>query len=158
MSNSFGDLISRFEAGVAALEQAVADVTAEEAVTRTEPGTWSIQEVVVHLADSGEINIDRMKRALTEDNPLLLYADESAYIEKLHPHAQSLTDAVQSIIICRRQWARVLRQLDDKDFERIATHNRAGERTVLKMLQMETDHLEYHLNFIAGKLARLRGC
>ena len=33
------------------------------------PGKWSIKELVVHLADSDSISIDRMKRILTEDDP-----------------------------------------------------------------------------------------
>ena len=54
------------------------------------PGQWSILELVLHLADSDCISIDRMKRMLTEDNPPLLYADESAYVERLCSHEQSL--------------------------------------------------------------------
>ena len=45
------------------------------------------------MADSDEIAIDRMKRILTEDNPPLLYADESSYIARLMPHDQSVEDA-----------------------------------------------------------------
>ena len=46
------------------------------------------------FAPSDAIGIDRMKRVITEDNPPLLYADESAYVQRLFPHDQSLDDAV----------------------------------------------------------------
>jgi len=50
---------------------------AADSVARPGPGQWAILEVVVHLADSDAISIDRMKRMLAEDNPPLLYADET---------------------------------------------------------------------------------
>jgi uncharacterized damage-inducible protein DinB len=139
------------------LRDAVADVSPAEALERPGPGDWSIQEIAVHLADSDAIHIDRMKRVLTEDSPQLLNADESAYAARLHPHEQSLADAVDLVVIGRRQWARVLAQLDDDDFERTGTHDEAGTRSVLDMLRGATDHLEHHLGFVAAKLARLRG-
>ena len=55
------------------------------------PGDWSIQELVIHLADSDAIAIDRMKRILTEDNPPLLNADETAYVHRLLPNEHRST-------------------------------------------------------------------
>ena len=61
---------------------------------RPGPGDWSILELVIHLTDSDCIAIDRMKRMLTEDEPPLLYADETAYVRQLATHEQSLEDAL----------------------------------------------------------------
>ena len=86
--------IDEFESGGPRLRAAIAGLTAAELKSRGEPGKWSIHEIVVHLLDSDEIAIDRMKRMIIEENPTQLYADETAYIEKLHPHEQSLEDAL----------------------------------------------------------------
>ena len=51
------------------LRQAVQGLTREDLIARPGPVDWSIQELVIHLADSDAIAIDRMKRILTEDNP-----------------------------------------------------------------------------------------
>ena len=83
----------------------------------TEPGgnaNWRIADLpqwVVgwFLADSDAIAIDRMKRILTEDNPPILYADETAYVDRLLPGEQSLEDALTLFDLGRRQWSRVLR-------------------------------------------------
>src|SRR5580700_8987080 len=120
------ELIESFAAGGEALRQAVRGLTREDFLARPGPGDWSIQELVIHLADSDAIAIDRMKRVLTEDNPPLLYADESAYIARLLPHEQSLEDALTLFEVGRRQWSRVLRRLPDEAFSRIGTHNRRG--------------------------------
>ena len=66
-------LIETYVAGPAKRRAACAGLTRNELTARPGPGAWSILEVVVHLADSDAISIDRMKRMLTEDSPPLLY-------------------------------------------------------------------------------------
>jgi hypothetical protein len=149
-------LIDDFEAGGAKLRRAVAGLSNEQAKTRVEPGKWSILEVVVHLADSDAIAIDRMKRILIEDNPTLLYADETAYVEKLYTHEQSLDDAVDLIEIGRRQFARVLRKLPAEAFQRGGTHNRRGRLTLGQFVEDYVNHIDHHLKFITGKRERLK--
>jgi hypothetical protein len=66
-----------------------------------------LEALIIHLADSDCIAIDRMKRMLTEDNPPLLSADETAYVQRLARHEQSLDDALTLFEVGRRQFARV---------------------------------------------------
>jgi len=108
----------------------VEGLTREELLARPGPGLWSIQEVVIHLADSDAISIDRMKRVVTEDNPPLLYADETAYVERLHCDQQDVADALLLFEVGRRQWARTLRCLPEHDFARTGHHNRRGSMTL----------------------------
>src|SRR5438552_14854264 len=123
-------LIDAYEQGGAKLRRAVAGLTPEELRARPGPGKWSIQELVIHLVDSDSIAIDRMKRMLTEDNPTLLYADETAYVQRLASHEQSLEDALTLFEVGRRQFGRVLKALPDEAFKRRGMHNRKGVVTV----------------------------
>ena len=148
-------LIDAYEAAPARLRAACAGLTREELTARPGPGKWSILEVVVHIADSDAISIDRMKRILTEDNPPLLYADETAYNDRLHPHEQDLEDALTLFDVGRRQFARVLRLLPDEAFRRKGTHNRKGEVTLGAMVAGYVEHVEEHLKFVRGKRANL---
>ena len=111
--------------------------------------------MVVHIADSDAISIDRMKRMLTEDDPPLLYADETAYVLRLHTHEQDLEDALTLLEVGRRQWARVLRKLPDEAFQRTGQHNRRGTVTVGGMVADYVAHIDDHLKFIVGKRANL---
>ena len=149
------DLIDQYEAGAAKVRRAVAGLTAEEVRARPGPGAWSVLEVVIHLADSDAISIDRMKRILTEDNPPLLYADETAYVERLQTHEQDLEDALVLMKVSRRQWARVLRRLPNEAFERAGTHNRRGGVTLGEMVAGYVKHVDDHLKFVVGKRANL---
>jgi len=148
-------LIEEFEACGPRLRQAVAGLSSEDLTARPGPGDWSILELVIHLADSDSIAIDRMKRMLIEDNPPLLYADETAYVRLLASHEQSLEDALTLFEIGRRQFARVLRTLPDEAFDRAGTHNRRGILTVGGSVKDYIDHVAHHLAFLLEKSARL---
>ena len=148
-------LIEEYAACGPRLRQAVTGLTRDELTARPGPGKWSILELVLHLTDSDCIAIDRMKRMLTEDNPPLLYADESAYVELLCSHEQSLEDALMLFEAGRRQFARVLRALPDEAFDRRGTHNHRGVLTVGGSVKDYIDHVDHHLAFLLGKRARL---
>src|SRR5271166_2428754 len=92
---------------------------------------------------------------LTEEDPPLLYADETAYVDRLFSHEQSLEDALTLFEVGRRQFARVLRVLSDEAFDRRGMHNRRGVVTVGGSVKGYIDHVNHHLEFVAAKRARL---
>ena len=149
------EMIDEYENSPARLRAATEGLTDAEIRARPGPGKWSILEVVVHITDSDAIAIDRMKRMLIEDNPPLLYADETAYVEKLFPHDHSLEDALLLLEIGRRQFARVLRKLPPEAFDRTGAHNKSGTKTVGGMVKGYIDHIDEHLVFVHGKRANL---
>lgn len=150
------ELIEKFVAGGGVLRESVKGVTRDEALARPGPGKWSIQELVIHLADSDAIALDRMKRVISEKNPTLLSADEQAYVDHLHCDAQSLDDAVTLFALGRTQFARVLRALGPEAFDRFGSHNVAGKLTLRDLLETYTDHLDHHLAFLRQKRERIR--
>jgi hypothetical protein len=54
-------------------------------------------------------------------------------------------------VVGRRQFARVLRKLPDAAFERIATHDKNGRRTLGDMVQSYVNHLDSHMKFVVTK-------
>lgn len=144
-------LIDDFAAGGSRLRAAVAGLTDEQLKRRPADGSWSIQQIVIHLCDSDLVASDRMKRVIAEERPLLLGYDESKFAERLHCDEQSVEDALTLFEVNRRQMARVLRALPDEAFERWGVHNERGKVTLLELLQGYTGHLEHHLRFIEKK-------
>src|SRR5438552_18388230 len=110
--------------------------------------------MVIHLTDSDYIAIDRMKRMLIEDDPPLLYADETAYVRRLASHEQSLEDALTLFEVGRRQFARVLRALPDGAFDRRGMHNRRGVLTVGGSVHAHIKHVDHHLALLLETRAR----
>ena len=145
------ELIEQFESGGPRLLQAIAGLSREQLLARPIPGKWSIQELVIHLQDSDSVAIDRMKRMIAEETPLLIAFDENLYIGRLHTDDQSAQDAAVIFDLSRRQFARVLRRLDEPAWSRAGVHNVRGRLTLLELLKIYANHLDHHLKFLAEK-------
>ena len=148
-------LIDQFEKGADDLRMAVRGLQREDLLAYPVPGTWSIQEIVIHLMDSDLISADRMKRIIAEENPSLIGFDESRFVKNLFYGEQSVDDAVTVFELNRRNFARVLRKLPDAAFDRIGTHNERGKVTLGAMLQGSVKHVKHHMEFIVSKREKL---
>jgi hypothetical protein len=151
----YNALIDQFEAGGANVKAAIAGLTPEELLSFPVPGTWSIQQIVIHLQDADAVAIDRMRRIAAEDKPLLIGFDENKFVKNLFYEEQSAADAAEGIDLSRRQWARVLRKLPESAWAKFGVHNERGKVTLADMLDMYTKHLEHHLKFAQEKRAKL---
>ena len=118
---------------------------------RPTDGSWTIREIVIHLADSDLIGADRMKRIIAEDLPLLIGYNETRFIQRLHPELQDIETAIALFDLNRRQFAAVLRALSDETFDRAGIHNEAGKVTPWDQVKKYIEHFEHHLRFIEKK-------
>lgn len=133
------------------LRKSIAGLTPEDMLAFPVPGTWSIQQIVIHMLDSDLIAADRMKRIIAEDNPLLLGYDESKFAVRLHCDKLDVQLACEVFTKNRQLMAAILRQLSDKDFQRTGVHNERGKLTLAEVLNIYTGHLQHHLKFIHEK-------
>jgi uncharacterized damage-inducible protein DinB len=152
-------LIDQYADGAEKLAQAIRSLT--EADLKAVPeasanvGRWSIQQVVLHVADCDAVFADRMKRVISEDNPSLLGFDENRWEAALHYEDQSAADATKLFELTRKQMTKVLRKLPDSAFARSGTHSEAGKQTLTDLVQKAVTHFEHHLKFIHQKRARM---
>ncbi len=150
------ELIDQYAAGGAILRRAIAGLSKEDLTAFPVPGTWSIQQIVLHLMDSDLITTDRMKRIIAEENPTLIGFDESRFASSLFYHEQSVEDAVTIFDLNRRMFTAVLRKLPAAAFERKGTHNERGPITLGQFVEGMIKHLEHHLRFLYEKRRMLR--
>jgi hypothetical protein len=127
---NYSELIEKYARGGETLAQAILGLTDEDLKSFPVPGTWSIQQIVIHLMDSELISSDRLKRMIAEENPTLIGYDETKFSKSLYYHDQSAADAVRIISLNRRMFAGVLRKLPAEAFDRAGTHNERGKITV----------------------------
>jgi hypothetical protein len=149
------ELINHYAAGGQRLEQAVRGLVAADMDVPSEPGTWSIRHVVVHLSDAEAAFGDRIRRILATENPALLAWDHDAYPTATLYDAQSAEAAVVMVDVGRRQLARVLEKLPPSAFARFGTHSERGRQTLADVILSADRHLDHHLKFIAEKRERL---
>jgi hypothetical protein len=150
-------LIDQFESGWQKLAEAIRGLTPQDrcwtppAGSPPELGRWSIHQVVIHTVDSDLEAINRMKRMVAMEDPVLQGYDETAFADRLRYHEQSVDDAIAILRLARRQWARVLRLLPDEAFERTGRHSSEGVKRLGTMVGAYVEHLEHHVRFIQAK-------
>ncbi len=148
-------IVDEYEAGAQKLAQAIRGLEREDLLAFPVPGTWSIQQIVLHLSDSEQVYADRMKRIIAEDNPTLQGFDQDRWVAGLSYEDQSTDEAAKLVDLTRRQMSRVLRKLPDSAFERTGTHTEYGRRTLRELVEGACKHLEHHLKFLHQKRAAM---
>jgi uncharacterized damage-inducible protein DinB len=145
------NLVAQYAAGPQALRKAVAGMTREQLVARPIAGKWTTLEVVCHLADFEPIYADRMKRAIAEENPLILSGDPDLFQRKLAYDARDVEEELALIEAVRRQMVRILKTLTPADFERTGRHSADGPLSIETLLNRITSHIPHHTAFIDEK-------
>ncbi len=145
------ELIEKYLDGPKQLRAAVAGLTREQVLARPVPGKWSVLEVVCHLADFEPVYVDRMKRVITHDKPLLMGADEQLYAAKLCYHERDLEEELRVVELTRGAFGRILRTLPADAFQRVGVHSERGLKTLEELLALIGNHIPHHLPFIAEK-------
>jgi hypothetical protein len=148
-------IIEEYVRGGPALAQAIQGLTQKEFLAHPVPGTWSIQQIVMHLMDSDLIASDRMKRIIAEENPTIIGYHETWFSQRLFYEKQDPFLAAELFDKNRQMTAIILRSLPDSAYERIGTHNEHGRLTLGEMVAMYVQHLEHHLKFLQHKRSLL---
>lgn len=150
-------LIDAYEKGADDLSQAIRGLTRDDLLAKPAPdanvGLWSIQEVVIHVADTELVLADRIKRIIAEDDARLLAFDETKWAANLHYADQSAEEAATIVELNRKQLVRVLRKLPEAAFQRAGTHSEAGRITLADVVKKAQDHMAHHVKFIHRKRA-----
>jgi uncharacterized damage-inducible protein DinB len=148
-------LIEQYVAEAGDLAKSIAGLSREDLLAFPVPGTWSIQQIVLHMVDSDLVHSDRMKRVIAEERPLLIGYDESKFAARLHYDVQDTHLACDLFAINRRQTCDILRHLPDADFQRYGIHNERGKVTLVDLLVGTVEHVHHHLRFVRQKRAIL---
>lgn len=146
------DLIERYAQGATQLAESIRGLSREDLNAFPVPGTWSIQQIVIHMMDSDLIGSDRMKRVAAEDRvPTLIGYDESAFARNLAYEELDPQLACEIFEKNRRMTTEVLKRLPKTAFDRVGDHNEHGQMTLHQLLETYVGHLDHHLKFIAQK-------
>ena len=143
--------IERFTAGATALAPAIAGLTKDELISHPVAGTWSIQQIVLHVMECDFVATDRMKRVIAMDNPLLMGFDETAFGERLFHEQLDPRLACELFERNRLHTGDLLRRLPDEAFARTGIHSERGKISLQDLVVGNADHLEHHLKFVRQK-------
>ncbi len=148
-------LIDRYEADGELPAKSIAGLTRDELLAHPIPGTWSVQEVVMHLMDSDLVGSDRIKRVIAEPGSTLLAYDENKWVKHLaYDHADAKT-ACEVFRLNRKVTAAILRRLPDETFRQSGNHTERGVESLEMLVRDYVEHVQHHLKFVREKRIKL---
>lgn len=144
-------MIEQYSRGGIQLQEAIKGLTAKEFLATPVPGTWSIQQIVIHLMDSDLIGADRMKRVIAEENPALIGYNETLFSQKLFYEKLDPFLAAEVFRKNRELMGVILTSLPESAFARSGMHNERGRVTLGELVSGYSQHLAHHLGFLRHK-------
>ncbi|MEK4426842.1 YfiT family bacillithiol transferase [Solibacillus sp. FSL K6-1523] len=132
----------------------VVDPLSDEELSKTyKDGSWTIRQLVHHIADSQLNMYQRLKIALTDENPTVPGFDQDKWA--IQPDTKlpvkssiKMLEGINERIVCLGA------SLTEEQLDRIFTHQENGEITVAKKMAKLSWHEEHHLAHIQLALSK----
>lgn len=143
-TNERADLLERYRAGAAEVDEALAGITAEELDRRPpEPDGWTARQVAHHLADSEAMAYTRLRRLLADDDPVISGYDEPVWAKRLH-YDRPIEPSVAVMRAVREASVQLLESIDEAEWTRTGTHTESGPYSVEGWLRIYASHPHEH--------------
>jgi len=111
-------------------------------------GEWSINEIIVHLADAEVFYYERMRKTIAEDTPNISSFDENAFASRLSYSTQSFGLGLALFAALRNSSAALLAILPPEAWERACNHPERGVMTLYDLFAAISGHSSAHLEQI----------
>jgi hypothetical protein len=161
------ELVHRFRRGLEVLDPRLFELSDSQLDAAFLPeagvGRWPVRVLLGHLADADLFFVQRMRRIVAEDRPVLEAWDEDAFIDAglyggPEGGGQHPVGGYLAVIHTLRKWAGTwLLTLMPEQFERKGMHPQRGEQSVKTILAYATWHLEHHADFCNRKVVKMLG-
>jgi hypothetical protein len=150
------DSIGRIESLPGKVENAIAQLSADQLDTPYRDGGWTVRQVVHHLSDSHTNAYVRTKWTLTEETPTI-----KAYNEKMWAETPEVkADPSLSLLLLKAlhaKWVVLLKQLTAEDLQKHFVHPETGKSVkVNTMISTYAWHGEHHLAHITSLKERMK--
>lgn len=148
-------LIEKYKAGYEEVIEALKDFPAEFLTSRPLLGKWSAREIVHHLADSESTSAIRLRRLLTEDNPLIQGYDQDEFAVRLKYNEREIGPALLAFQAARATTSQLLDMMTEDDWQRAGEHSESGSYSTEDWLRIYADHAHNHAMQIRKLLSAL---
>jgi DinB superfamily len=144
-------LIKRYRDGHRVVMAALSGMKPEE-LDRSASGEWTPRQTAHHLADSEMMSAIRIRRLLTEDEPLIHGYDEAAFARILTSD-RPIEPSLEAMRWARETSAQLLERMTEEDWRRVGKHTESGPYSAEDWLTIYAAHAHDH----AEQIKRARG-
>ncbi len=118
--------------------------------------TWSVTEILAHLADSEMVYGFRIRMILEANGTPIQATDQEAWARFSDYGNQDPALSVEAIRVARERTVRLLKGLPKESWKRYGIHSERGKETVARVVEMLAGHDLNHMKQIRERLPRKR--
>jgi len=145
------ELIGKYRQGHRAVMDALEGLDDDE-LDRAAGGEWTPRQIAHHLADSEMMSAIRLRRILSEENPVLTGYDEAEFARVL-TRDRPIEPSIEAMRWARESSLQIIERLTDDEWARTATHEESGPYSIERWLEIYAAHPHDH----AAQIRRSRG-
>lgn len=138
------------------LRKLLRDAKDKELAWKEDAATWSVQEVMGHLADHEFVFGARIRFVAAEDRPLLPGYDEKRFLANLGVDRCPIEDLFDVWMAARSANVHLLDRLPESAWTKIGVHSERGELSLLQIVVGNAGHDRVHEEQIERTIARAR--
>ena len=144
-------LIKRYRDGHRVVMDALKGITDDE-LDRSASGEWTPRQTAHHLADSEMMSAIRIRRLLTEDEPVIYGYDEATFAHRLTSD-RPIEPSLEAMRWARETSAQLLERMNEDQWHIVGTHTESGPYSAEDWLKIYAAHAHDH----AKQIKRARG-
>jgi hypothetical protein len=150
-SDERAKLIQRYRDGYSVVKEALNGIMPEE-LDRSASGEWTPRQIAHHLADSEMMSALRIRRLLSEYEPVIHGYDEAAFARILTSD-RPIEPSIEAMRWARETTAQLLDRMTEDEWRKVGTHTESGPYSAEDWLTIYAAHAHDH----AVQIKRSRG-
>lgn len=139
------------------LRETVKCLSDEQLNTPYRPDSWTVRQVVHHMADSHMNSYVRFKWTLTEDSPTIRTYDEKAWAELPDAKNDAIEPSLLLLTALHLKWTTMLKNLSEDQMQQSFIHPQNGKHIKLyQNIALYAWHCNHHLAHIMDLKERMK--
>jgi hypothetical protein len=135
------------------IEKLLKGVPATKLRKRSEPGKWSVTEIVAHLADTEIVGGFRMRMILGAPGTPIAAFDQDAWVTAGHYEKRDVRKSLEYFRTIREANLAMLKTLTPEQWKHHGIHSERGEETIEHIVRMFAGHDINHTKQIESIVA-----
>jgi len=111
-------------------------------------GGWTGKEVLVHIKDSETVAYDRLRRTISENNPILWFFEQEQWQKNLNYMAQDIELAKKVFLLTRESIIEIVNMHLKKYKSKTGVHSRFGVKTMGQLIEYLIWHTDKHIKHL----------
>lgn len=141
-------MLARYIEGYDLLNNSLAQISTQAIHFKPAPDKWSINEIIVHLADCEANGFIRAKKIIAENGTKSTVYEQQVWAKKLQYDKMDLNDALDLIKVLRINLHSLLQLIDEATWQNYIINPEFGKITLQWWIKHYIDHFDIHINQI----------